>query len=104
MEKADPDDIKSGKIAEELDFLNHNVRSKLNEIKRKEIDRLREIIREQVERENGAHNVIMPNHIDHNNLDTFEKDDLVKLILQVTKVKKSFKKELKKKLELISFL
>lgn len=74
-----------------MDFLNHNIRTKLNEIKRKEIERLREAIREQVERESGAHNVIMPNHLDHNNLDTFEKDDLRRLILQVN-VEISFKK------------
>jgi len=84
LEKANPDDIKSGKIAEELDFLQHGVRSKLNEIKRREMDRLRDALREKAERENGIHELVIPGHINHEE-ETFEKEDLRKLVIQATK-------------------
>lgn len=35
--------FQSGKIAEQLDFVNHNIRTKLDEIKRRELDRLRHL-------------------------------------------------------------
>lgn len=35
--------LQSGKIAEQLDFVNHNVRTKLDEIKRRELERLRHL-------------------------------------------------------------
>ncbi|CAH2223671.1 jg26948, partial [Pararge aegeria aegeria] len=43
LEKADEEDVRSGKIAEHLDFVNHNVRSRLDEIKRRELERLRHL-------------------------------------------------------------
>lgn len=48
IESASADDIKSGKIAEHLDLLGHNVRTKLDEIKRQEIERLKKLIVRQV--------------------------------------------------------
>lgn len=68
----------------ELDFVHKGIRSKLNEAKRREIERLREVIKKQIEIENGAHNVRMPKHLDHGNMETFEKDDLEKLIIEVS--------------------
>jgi hypothetical protein len=44
IENASVDDIKSGKIADHLDVVNHTLRSKLDELKRLEIDRLTELI------------------------------------------------------------
>jgi hypothetical protein len=40
--------LKSGKIASHLELVNHNVRTKLDELKRKEIERLRQLITRKV--------------------------------------------------------
>lgn len=40
--------IKSGKIASNLDLVAHNVRTKLDELKRQEIERLRKLISRKV--------------------------------------------------------
>jgi len=53
IEKASPEDIKSGKIASQLQFVEHNVRTKLDELKRKEIDRLRELIARRAKLQNS---------------------------------------------------
>lgn len=45
---ASEDDIRSGNIAHELEYVDHNVRTKLDEIKREEIERLRHLIKKQV--------------------------------------------------------
>ncbi|XP_035218489.1 nucleobindin-2-like isoform X2 [Stegodyphus dumicola] len=50
LENVSAEQIKSGHIAKELEFVKHNVRSKLDELKRMEVDRLRKLIREQMER------------------------------------------------------
>ncbi|XP_065226346.1 nucleobindin-2-like isoform X2 [Planococcus citri] len=78
LESADEHDIKSAKIADELEFVNHHVRSKLDELKRTELDRLRALVRE------SAHaNLTPPGHIDHENPNTFEVKDFKKLIKKV---------------------
>ena len=41
LEDSDVDKIRDGSIAEELKFVNHNLRTKLDDVKRKELDRLR---------------------------------------------------------------
>ena len=41
LEESDVDKIRDGSIAEELKFVNHGLRSKLDDVKRKEVDRLR---------------------------------------------------------------
>lgn len=57
LENASIDHIKSGAIADELHFVDHNVRSKLDELKRIEMERLRKLtvkekhLKEQIERE-----------------------------------------------------
>ena len=53
IENASADDIKSGKIATHLDLVNHNVRSKLDELKRKEIDRLKQLIQRKIHLNNS---------------------------------------------------
>ena len=53
IEKASPEDIKTGKIATQLQFVEHNVRTKLDELKRKEIDRLRDLIARRAKLQNS---------------------------------------------------
>ncbi|KAL0902305.1 hypothetical protein ABMA27_000207 [Loxostege sticticalis] len=88
LEKADEDDVRSGKIAEQLDFVNHNVRTKLDEIKRRELDRLRHLATKQYELTNelDAHQGKVPSneHLDHGNPHTFEIEDLKRLIKKTT--------------------
>jgi len=83
IEKASPEDIKTGKIAEKLQFVKHHVRTKLDELKRKEINRLRELIGRKAKL-NNVHpseiHTLLPQHIDHNNVETFEEKDLATLI------------------------
>ncbi|XP_026727800.1 nucleobindin-2 isoform X1 [Trichoplusia ni] len=87
LEKADEEDVRSGKIAEQLDFVNHNVRTKLDEIKRRELDRLRHLATKQFEITNNLEHtgkVATNEHLDHNNPHTFEIEDLKKLIQKTT--------------------
>lgn len=44
----------SGEIAKHLDFVGHGIRTQLDEIKRKEVDRLRQIIRLQMKLQHGT--------------------------------------------------
>lgn len=111
LEKANEDDVRSGKIAEQLDFVNHNVRTKLDEIKRRELDRLRHLATKQFELTNNLeHTGKVPTneHLDHANPHTFEIEDLKKLIKKTTadleeadkKRKEEFKEyEMQKKYE-----
>jgi len=46
--------LQSGEIAKHLDFVGHGIRTKLDEIKRKEVDRLRQIIRLQMKLQHGT--------------------------------------------------
>ncbi|XP_077301796.1 nucleobindin 1 isoform X1 [Arctopsyche grandis] len=89
LEKAEYIDIRTGKIAHELDFVHHNVRTKLDEIKRNELERLRHLVTKQFELTNNldaAHAKIASHaeHLDHSNPHTFEIDDLKKLIYKTT--------------------
>ncbi|XP_044270562.1 nucleobindin-1 [Tribolium madens] len=85
LEKADETDIRSGKIAEELEFVSHHVRSRLDEIKRVELVRLKELtekkrqLQQNIDLEDPSHK-----HLDHSNPHTFEIDDLKKLIAKTT--------------------
>ena len=49
LQNVSSDDIKTGKIAGELDFVHHNIRTKLDELKRVELDRLRKLVRQENE-------------------------------------------------------
>lgn len=73
----------TAKIAEELDYVNHHVRSKLDELKRTELKRLRELAKQAYGHEHEFH-LNPPGHLDHENPDTFEIKDLKKLIHQVS--------------------
>lgn len=77
----------SGKIADELEYVNHHVRTKLDEIKRSELERLRHLATKEYELRHGLdteHLKMPPEHVDLSNPHTFEIEDLRKLILKVT--------------------
>lgn len=77
--------LQSGAIANELDFVHHGLRSQLDEIKRKELSRLRRSATRQFEMEKGLDpdHLKIPEHVDHENQETFEVVDLKQLILKV---------------------
>ncbi|XP_023306179.2 nucleobindin-2 [Lucilia cuprina] len=82
LDKAPEADIRSGKIAQELDYVNHHVRTKLDEIKRRELERLRTLAKKEYELENeiDREHLKINQHLDHANEHTFEIEDLKKLI------------------------
>ncbi|XP_021917818.1 nucleobindin-2 isoform X3 [Zootermopsis nevadensis] len=87
LEKAEESDIRSGKIADELEYVNHHVRTKLDEIKRSELERLRHLATKEYELRHGLdteHLKMPPEHVDLSNPHTFEIEDLRKLILKTT--------------------
>ncbi|KAG8232518.1 hypothetical protein J437_LFUL012674 [Ladona fulva] len=101
LEKTDAADIRSGKIARELEFVSHHVRTKLDELKRQELERLRRLAlqqhneeelrrtgrHEEMEATGGEHEQNdIASHVDHKNPHYFEMEDLRKLIVQTTKV------------------
>jgi len=79
LNNATEDDIKSGKIADHMDLIGHKVREKLDEVKRMEVEYQRELLRQQKDHMLSIdRNYWNPIHLD--NKDTFEKDDLKKLL------------------------
>ncbi|RNA12552.1 nucleobindin-2 isoform X1 [Brachionus plicatilis] len=87
IENASIEDIKSGRIAEHLALVDPSIRTKLDEIKRMEIERLRRAIQRKAALSNlKAHEIqtLLPKHVDHGNIDTFEVHDLERLIKQAT--------------------
>ncbi|XP_069976556.1 nucleobindin-2-like [Penaeus vannamei] len=106
LETAEVDDIKSGKIARELHFVDHNVRTKLDELKRRELERLRHLAIKMKSREHEKETGVdrnmlkIPVHIDHRNPTRFEVEDLKKLIIKTTadleKVDQQRREEFKK--------
>ncbi|XP_077865635.1 nucleobindin-2-like [Saccoglossus kowalevskii] len=91
LEEADIEHIKSGRIADELNLVDHQVRSKLDELKRHEINRLRLVAREQLDQKNGVKRMDKKSitdllgHVDLGNTKSFEEEDLAKLIQKATK-------------------
>lgn len=81
------EDLRSGKIAEQLQFVSHNVRTRLDEIKRKELERLRHLATKEQEMRNGldVDHMKIAGHVDHTNTRTFEIYDLKKLIAKISK-------------------
>lgn len=78
----------SGKVAAELEYVNHNVRTKLDELKRTELQRLKQLVKEsdrleKMQKEGRNVNDIA-GHLDHANEHTFEVADFHKLITKVT--------------------
>jgi len=86
LENAKVEDIRDGTIARELEFLSHGVRSKLDEVKRQEIERLRHLAQKQFELNSGLDrkHVKIPQHVELKHK-SFEVADLQKLIKQTTR-------------------
>uniref|UniRef100_A0A5G3HHG9 Nucleobindin-1 n=1 Tax=Xenopus tropicalis TaxID=8364 RepID=A0A5G3HHG9_XENTR len=92
LQAANADDIKSGKLSKELDFVSHHVRTKLDELKRQEVSRLRMLIKAKMDatmEENVQidHMSLLKQfeHLDPQNQHTFEARDLELLIQAATK-------------------
>ncbi|XP_044048591.1 nucleobindin-2-like [Siniperca chuatsi] len=100
LKNANMDDIKQGKLSKELDFVHHNFRTKLDELKREEMNRLRMLIKvkHDIEGGNGRtvdHQALLKQfeHLNHLNPDTFEVEDLDRLIKSATKDLENFDKD-----------
>jgi len=80
LEKAKPEDIDSGKIANELAFVNHGIRDKLNEAKRREVERINEALAKLALETTSIHSDVISDHRDHfdHKLEKFEMEDLKK--------------------------
>jgi hypothetical protein len=76
------EEIKTGKIADHIDDLGAEVYGELTKAKLGEIERLREEIGKQIEKDGDAANIKMPDHIDTNDWQKFGKEDLRKLIIK----------------------
>lgn len=84
LDNANEADIRSGKIAQELELVDHNVRTKLDELKRNELERLRGLAMQMYEKNNDIdrEHLKIAEHIHHENEHTFEMEDLKKLIVK----------------------
>ncbi|XP_037615678.1 nucleobindin-2a [Sebastes umbrosus] len=100
LHNTDMEDIKQGKLAKELDFVSHHVRTKLDELKRQEVNRLRTLIKAKQDLEGGNdiavdHQALLKQfeYLNHMNPHTFEVDDLDRLIRSATKDLENYDKE-----------
>uniref|UniRef100_A0A3Q1HQ23 EF-hand domain-containing protein n=1 Tax=Anabas testudineus TaxID=64144 RepID=A0A3Q1HQ23_ANATE len=100
LHNTDMEDIKQGKLAKELDFVSHHVRTKLDELKRQEVNRLRTLIKAKQDIEGGNdiavdHQALLKQfeYLNHMNPHTFEVDDLDRLIKSATKDLENFDKD-----------
>ena len=88
LENSSTEDIKSGRISQHLEFVDHNIRTKLDELKREEIDRLRALIAQKAlihSLEPHVTETDFPRHIDKtSNIEKFESADLETLFKQAT--------------------
>ncbi|XP_048025043.1 nucleobindin-2b [Megalobrama amblycephala] len=100
LHNTDMEDIKQGKLAKELDFVSHHVRTKLDELKRQEVNRLRTLIKakQDMTGDKGMamdHQALLKQfeHLNHMNPHTFEVEDLDRLIKSATNDLENFDKE-----------
>ena len=86
LEESNATDIKSGKISVHLERVAHHIRERLDEIKRREIDRLRILAREKMKTMNGIQKIDerVLHHLDVKNPHSFEIKDLERLIVKAT--------------------
>ncbi|KAK2509944.1 hypothetical protein MC885_014780 [Smutsia gigantea] len=92
LQAANAEDIKSGKLSRELDFVSHHVRTKLDELKRQEVSRLRMLLKAKMDAEQEP-NIQLDHlsllkqfeHLDPQNQHTFEARDLELLIQTATR-------------------
>ncbi|XP_018541204.1 nucleobindin-2 [Lates calcarifer] len=100
LKNANMEDIKQGKLSKELDFVHHNFRTKLDELKREEMNRLRMLIKAKHDIQGGNgrtvdHQALLKQfeHLNHMNPNTFEVEDLNRLIKSATKDLENFDKD-----------
>ncbi|XP_069754366.1 nucleobindin-2a isoform X3 [Narcine bancroftii] len=100
LQTADIEEIKSGKMAKELNLVSHLVRTKLDELKRQEVSRLRMLIKAKIDAQQGKdagidHHALLKQfeHLDHQNPHSFEPEDLELLIKTATKDLENYDKE-----------
>ncbi|TWW68000.1 nucleobindin-2a [Takifugu flavidus] len=100
LRNTDMEDIKQGKLAKELDFVGHHIRTKLDELKRQEVNRLRTLIKAKQDLEGGNdisvdHQALLKQfeYLNHMNPHTFEVDDLDLLIKSATNDLENYDKE-----------
>ncbi|XDA84245.1 hypothetical protein R6Z07F_014067 [Ovis aries] len=89
LQKADIEEIKSGRLSKELDLVSHHVRTKLDELKRQEVARLRMLIKAKLDsfQDTGIdHHALLKqfDHLNHLNPNKFESTDLDMLIKAAT--------------------
>ncbi|XP_026524106.1 nucleobindin-2 [Notechis scutatus] len=89
LQTANMEDIKNGKFSKELDLVGHKVRTKLDELKRQEVARLRMLIKAKIDayQDSGIdHQALLKQfeHLNHQNPHTFEVKDLDMLIKAAT--------------------
>lgn len=81
---ASDDDLRSGKVADGIDFVRHDVRTKLDELKRQEIERQRQIRRQMNDHQMGLKEREHWNPVfDDDNPDFFTPEDFKKLLDKV---------------------
>lgn len=81
---ASDDDLRSGKVADGIDFVRHDVRTKLDELKRQEIERQRQIRRQMNDHQTGLKEREHWNPVfDDDNPDFFTPEDFKKLLDKV---------------------
>ncbi|KAK6294414.1 hypothetical protein J4Q44_G00352440 [Coregonus suidteri] len=100
LHNTDMEDIKMGKLAKELDFVSHHVRTQLDELKRQEVSRLRTLIKAKQDIEGGNdmavdHQALLKQfeYLNHMNPHTFEVEDLDRLIKSATNDLENYDKE-----------
>lgn len=90
LENITHEQIMSGHVARHIESVAPDVRNRLDELKRIELDRLRKLamkeheLEEEIERESHDDEK-NAGHVDHGNPHTFEAEDLQRLIMQATK-------------------
>ncbi|KAJ8402520.1 hypothetical protein AAFF_G00366030 [Aldrovandia affinis] len=92
LQTANTEDIKNGRLSKELDLVGHHVRTRLDELKRQEISRLRMLLKAKLDSTNTLnlqidHASLLKQfeHLDPHNQNTFEAKDLELLIATATK-------------------
>ncbi|XP_067285027.1 nucleobindin-1 [Pseudorasbora parva] len=92
LQTANTEDIKNGRLSKELDLVGHHVRTRLDELKRQEVSRLRMLLKAKLDSTNMQsvqmdHASLLKQfeHLDPHNQNTFEAKDLELLIATATK-------------------
>ncbi|XP_075905538.1 nucleobindin-1 isoform X2 [Nelusetta ayraudi] len=92
LQTANTEDIKNGRLSKELDLVGHHVRTRLDELKRQEVSRLRMLLKAKLDstsvqtlQMDHASLLKQFEHLDPHNQNTFEAKDLELLISTATK-------------------